>query len=79
MATHRSAIKKNVRDEQHRMSNKMNRTKMKNRIKVFMKKLNEGQTEEAKALFPQVISRIDTTIRKGIIHKNTGIQPNTAA
>jgi small subunit ribosomal protein S20 len=72
MANHKSAIKKFVRDEQRRMVNRMNRTKMKNRIKAFMKKLDSGQTEEAKALFPGVISRIDTTIRKGIIHKNTG-------
>jgi small subunit ribosomal protein S20 len=61
-----------MRDEKRRMVNKMNRTKMKNRIKAFMKKLDDGQTEEAKALFPRVISRIDTTIRKGTIHKNAG-------
>lgn len=72
MANHKSAIKKYIRDEERRMVNKVNRTKMKNRIKAFMKKLNEGQTEEAKALFPGVISRIDTTTRKGTIHKKTG-------
>ena len=72
MATHKSAIKKNIRDEKRRMVNKMNRTKMKNRIKAFLKKLDSGQTEEAKALFPRMISRIDTTIRKGTIHKKTG-------
>ncbi|MGD2087497.1 MAG: 30S ribosomal protein S20 [Candidatus Aminicenantes bacterium] len=72
MANHKSAIKKYVRDEKRRMINKMNRTKMKSRIKAFMRKLDAGQTEEAKALFPQVISRIDTTIRKGTIHRNTG-------
>jgi small subunit ribosomal protein S20 len=72
MANHKSAIKKYMRDDKRRMVNKMNRTKMKNRIKAFMKKLDEDQLEEAKALFPRVISRIDTTIRKGTIHKNTG-------
>jgi small subunit ribosomal protein S20 len=72
MANHKSATKKYMRDEKRRMVNKMNRTKMKNRIKVFMKKLDDDQTEEAKALFPRVISRIDTTIRKGTIHKKTG-------
>jgi small subunit ribosomal protein S20 len=72
MANHKSAIKKYIRDEKRRMINKMNRTKMKNRIKAFMKKLEDGQAEEAKALFPRVISRIDTTIRKGTIHKKTG-------
>jgi small subunit ribosomal protein S20 len=72
MAIHKSAIKKNIRDEKRRMVNKVNRTKMKNRIKAFMKKLDDGQAEEAKALLPGVISRIDTTTRKGTIHKKTG-------
>ncbi len=72
MANHKSAIKKNMRDEKRRVVNRMNRSKMKNRIKTLLKKLNEGQTEEAKSLFSQVISRIDTTIRKGTIHKKTG-------
>jgi small subunit ribosomal protein S20 len=72
MANHKSAIKKYMRDEKRRAVNRMNRSKMKNRIKTFLKKLNEGQAEEAKSLFSQVISRIDTTIRKGTIHKKTG-------
>ncbi len=72
MANHKSAIKKYMRDEKRRMVNKMNRTKMKTRVKAFMKKLDDDQLEEAQALFPKVISRIDTTIRKGTIHKNTG-------
>lgn len=72
MANHKSAIKKYIRDEKHRVVNKMNRSKMKNRIKSLLKKLETGQLEEAKVLFPQVMSRIDKTIRKGTIHKKTG-------
>ena len=72
MANHKSAIKKTLRDEQRRMVNRMNRSKMKNRIKSFIKKLDAGQMEDAKALFPQVLSRIDKTIAKGTIHKKTG-------
>ena len=72
MANHKSAIKKTTRDEQRRMVNRMNRSKMKNRIKSFIKKLDAGQLEEAKTLFPQVLSRIDKSITKGTIHKNTG-------
>ncbi|UCH94395.1 MAG: 30S ribosomal protein S20 [Candidatus Aminicenantes bacterium] len=72
MASHKSALKKYFRDEKRRMINKMNRSKMKNRIKLFIKKLDAGQLEEAKALFPRMISRIDKTIRKGTIHRGTG-------
>ncbi len=72
MATHKSAIKKHLRDEKKRLINKMNRSKMRNRIKLLNKKLNPEELEEAKALFPKVISIIDKTVIKGTIHKNTG-------
>ena len=72
MANHKSALKKHYRDEKRRVINKMNRSKMKNRVKSFIKKLDTGELEEAKTLFPQVMSRIDKTITKGTLHKKTG-------
>ncbi len=72
MLKHKSAIKKYLRDEKLRMINRMNQSKMRNRIKSFIKKLESNSLEEAKALFPQVISRIDKTISKGNIHWKTG-------
>ena len=72
MATHKSAIKKHRRDEKLRMVNKMNRSKMKTRVKTFLKNLGNNQLAEAKAIFPDLISRIDKTIGKGTIHKNSG-------
>jgi small subunit ribosomal protein S20 len=72
MANHKSALKKHLRDEKKRLVNKMNRSKMKNRMKLLNKKLKAGEVEEAKALFPKVISIIDKTVIKGTIHKKTG-------
>jgi small subunit ribosomal protein S20 len=72
MANHKSAVKKHLRDEKKRLINKMNRSKMRNRIKLLNKKLNPEDLEEAKALFPKVISIIDKTVIKGTIHKKTG-------
>ena len=40
MATHKSAVKKHLRDEKKRLINKMNRSKMRNSIKLLNKKLN---------------------------------------
>ena len=71
MANHKSAIKKYRRDEKKRLINKMNKTKMKNRIKKFRKEIEAGKIEEAKAMFPQVISIIDKSNTKGTIHKKT--------
>ena len=71
MANHKSAIKKYKRDEKKRLINKMNKTKMKNKIKKFKKEIDAGKIEEAKVLFPQVMSVIDKLNTKGTIHQKT--------
>lgn len=72
MANHKSALKKYLRDEQRRMINRMNRSKMKSKIKLLIKKLDAKELEEAQKVFPGVLSIIDKTTRKGTIHKKTG-------
>jgi small subunit ribosomal protein S20 len=72
MANHASAEKKHRSDERKRMANRQSRSKMRNKIKVLRKKISTGKKEEAQQLYPQVVSIIDQTIRKGTIHKNTG-------
>ncbi len=72
MANHKSAVKKYKRDEKKRLINKMNKSKMKNKIKKFNKNIETGNIDEAKKLFPQIISIIDKTVSKGTIHKKTG-------
>ncbi len=72
MATHQSAIKKTRRDEKLRLVNRMNRSKMRNKIKLLRKKIEAGNKEEVQKLLPQAIAVIDSTIRKGTIHRNAG-------
>jgi small subunit ribosomal protein S20 len=72
MAEHKAAIKKHKQDEKKRMINKMNRTKMKNQIKLLRKKVDDGEMDEAKKILPNVISIIDKTVSKGTIHPRTG-------
>jgi len=69
MANHKSALKKYIRDEKRRMINRMNRSKMKTRIKSFIKKLETHEMEDAKTLYPQLVSVIDKSVSKGTIHK----------
>jgi small subunit ribosomal protein S20 len=71
MANHKSAIKKNLRDEKKNLINRMNRSKMRNKIKLLNKKLEAAEGDAAKALFPTVMSIIDKTVNKGTIHKKT--------
>jgi len=72
MSNHPSALKKHRRDERKRLINRQSRSKMRNKIKVLRKKISTGEKEEVQKLYPQVVSIIDQTIRKGTIHKNTG-------
>jgi small subunit ribosomal protein S20 len=72
MASHDSAIKKHRQDEKKKMVNRINRSKMKNKIKALKRKVAAGQKDEAAKLLPEAIAIIDMTIRKGTIHKNTG-------
>jgi small subunit ribosomal protein S20 len=72
MANHKSAIKKYLRDEKKRLINKINRSKMRNKIKALHKTVKTRNLEEAKTLFPRVVSIIDKTVIKGTIHKKTG-------
>jgi len=72
MANHDSAVKKHRQDEKKRMVNRINRSKMKNKIKALKKKVSGGEREEAVKMLPGTISIIDMTVRKGTIHKNTG-------
>ncbi|MCX6555513.1 MAG: 30S ribosomal protein S20 [Candidatus Aminicenantes bacterium] len=72
MANHDSAVKQHRQDEKKRMINRINRAKMKNKIKTLKRKVAAGQRDEAAKLLPEAIAIIDSTIRKGTIHKNTG-------
>lgn len=71
MANHKSAIKKYLRDEKKNIINRMNRSKMRNKIKLLNRKLEAGESEVVKSLFPTVMSIIDKTVIKGTIHKKT--------
>jgi len=50
----------------------MIRSSVKTIIKKFEKALEAGDIEGAKALFPQVVKKIDMAVSKGVIHRNTG-------
>lgn len=72
MANHDSAVKKHRQDEKKRMINRSNRSKMKNKIKTLKRKVEAGQKDEAAKILPEAIAIIDSTVRKGTIHPNTG-------
>ncbi len=72
MANHVSALRKHRRDQKRRMINKINKSKMRNKVKALKKLVASGNVEEAKTMLPDVLSIIDKTVSKGTIHHNTG-------
>ena len=72
MANHHSALRKFRRDEKKRLINRMNKSKMKNKIKLLRKMVSGNDAEGAQKLYPEVMSIIDKTIGKGTIPERTG-------
>ncbi len=68
MAHHKSAKKRIRQNETRRLRNKA----ALHEIKTLIKKVRSAETkEEAEKLLRQAISRIDTNVTKGRLHKNT--------
>lgn len=72
MATHKSAEKKMRHDETRRASNKSHLKTLRSKIKDFRSLLDNNDMASAQKMLPEMISLIDNTVSKGIIHKNTG-------
>jgi len=71
LANIKSAIKRARIIKAKTLRNKMIISNMKTMIKKFEKALAAGDLETAKALYPQVVKKIDMAASKGTIHKNT--------
>jgi small subunit ribosomal protein S20 len=67
----KSAIKRMRQNRERRILNRSARSRMRTEIKRFRQLVQEGKSEEARALLPTVFSVIDKTARKGKIHANT--------
>ena len=70
MANHASALKAHRQNLKHRSINRSNRSSLRNLLKKFDDRLNEGQAEEAKNSLPEVYAVIDKSQQKKAISKN---------
>jgi small subunit ribosomal protein S20 len=68
MPNHKSAWKRMRQNEIRRQNNRKHRSVLRKTIKNFMA-IEAGA--EAKENFPTVVSRIDKSVNKGIIHHRT--------
>ena len=66
----KSAIKRMKQNEVRRDRNRHYGSHMKSMIKRLLGLVDKGQMDEAKTVFPEVVSAIDTAAKKRIIHAN---------
>ena len=71
MANHVSAIKRHRQSLKRRMTNQMNRHKLKTHLKKMRTAITGGKSAEAKTLLPATFGVIDRSVQKGVIKKNT--------
>jgi len=69
MPNTRQAKKRMRRDAKRRLRNRYHLSRMRTYIKNFRRMVERGELEEAKNYLPEVVSVIQHTASKGVIHK----------
>jgi len=69
MPNTRQAKKRMRRDARRRLRNRYHLSRMRTYIKNFRRMVERGELEEAKNYLPEVVSIIQHTASKGVIHK----------
>lgn len=72
MANIKSAIKRVDTNNKKRANNQMFRSEMRTHIKHLEKLIAANDTENARAVLPQTIKKIDKAVQKGVVHHNNG-------
>ncbi len=71
MPNTKSAKKQMRQNARRRMINRRNRSRMRTEIKKYRSLLSEENTDEAQNMLPLVYSIIDSSVKRGVIHRNT--------
>jgi small subunit ribosomal protein S20 len=70
MANHKSAEKRIRQNEKRRAINRSNRSRMRTEIKRLRSALALGDSSRAQEMLSSVVSVIDKSIQKGVVHRN---------
>jgi small subunit ribosomal protein S20 len=71
MANHPSALKRHRQSQRRRLTNQMNRHKLKTQMKKLRSAIATGKSADAKTILPATFSVIDRSVQRGVIKKNT--------
>ncbi len=69
MANTKQAVKRARRDVKRRERNRYHLSRMRTYIRNFRRMVSQGDIERAKEFLPEVVSIIQHTASKGVIHK----------
>lgn len=72
MANIKSAIKRVQTNEKKRLENQSVKSEMRSYIKQVESLIEANDAENAKAAYVKAARKIDKTVQRGIIHKNSG-------
>ena len=72
MAQHKSALRQWRRSLRRNAINKRNKSTLRTQIKHLRTAIEKKDSESAQKLLSQTFSIIDTSVKKGTIHRNTG-------
>ena len=70
MANHKSAEKRIRQNEKRRLVNRQNRSAMRTEIKKLRSALALGDIAKAQEALPAIVSVIDRSVQKGVLHRN---------
>jgi small subunit ribosomal protein S20 len=70
MPNHKSAEKRVRQSEKRRFINRTHRSKVRTYIKKMRAALDSGKSEDVQKALPEVMSVIDKSVQKGVMHKN---------
>jgi small subunit ribosomal protein S20 len=70
MPNHKSAEKRVRQSEKRRAINRSHRTKVRTYIKKLRATLDGATSDDVQNVLPEVISVIDKSVQKGVMHKN---------
>jgi small subunit ribosomal protein S20 len=70
MPNHKSAEKRVRQGEKRRVINRSHRSKVRTYIKKLRTALDSGNSQDVQTVLPEVISVIDKSVQKGVLHKN---------
>lgn len=72
MANHFSALKRARQTDKKTAVNRANSSRLRTQLRKLRTAITSGDQAQSQATFRETVSLIDQSVKKGVIHKNTG-------